>query len=212
MESSENPEIWRPLMHWTAQPRWPLERIVALPGRCRGVLLRDWAESCQRRFGRDAPDLLRATMGALGEALPDRPGQDDWLPAAVQVAVNDAIIDGYLHGNAAALEPLLREDAGRDLTRMHRILARAMGPAAAYKRVQGLYRRIYDAGQVRAESGDDGAQITCLDAALFGNPTWRSLQMFGHRAALLILTGKDDAEVLGADAGPEGFAIRLRWR
>lgn len=212
MESGENSEIWHAIAHFAEQPRWPLQRIAALPGRCRGVLLRDWAVHCRRRWGAAAPDALRARLGSLAETLLDRPGHEDWLPAAAQVAINDAIIDGYLAGSAAALEPLLREDASRDLTRMHRMLARAMGPAAAYKRVRGLYLRIYDAGGVRAEFGSDGAQITCVDAPLYGNPTWRVLQLFGHRAALFVLTGRDDAEVLGADIAADGFAIRLRWR
>ncbi|MSP93142.1 MAG: hypothetical protein EXR79_15300 [Myxococcales bacterium] len=206
------PALPLPVEHFASLAPWPAERLAALAGRCRGVLLRDWADHCRRRFGPTSVTEVRARAGPVAALVPDQPDLRDWLPAAAQIALTDAIVACHLGGHTMRLEALLREDALRDLTRVHRLLARAMGPHGGYRQVQGVYHKLYDVGRFRADVGDRTAVLHCAGAELFANPTWRVLQLFAHRAALHVLTGRDDGEVTGVGDGNGGFWIRMRWK
>lgn len=200
-----------PLSYWLEQPRWPLAQVAALPGRCRGALLRDWAKHCARRWGPDAPERLRADLGPLAATLPDAPSAEQWLPASLQVALTDAILDRYLSGDPRRLEPMLREDAVRQMSRVQRVVVRTLGAAGGYRRTAGAYRRVYDAGRVQAVVMGREARICCLDSSLYGNPTWRILQLFAHRAALWLLAGQPDGDVAAGAPDANGFYVRVRW-
>src|SRR4051794_5021851 len=47
---------------FAAQPRWELERTLALPGWCRGDALGSWGENLTRRFGPTAHARLRRRL------------------------------------------------------------------------------------------------------------------------------------------------------
>lgn len=196
---------------WSSRPRWPQAQVLALPGQVRGVLLRDWAPLLDRRWGADASARVRSRVGDLARGVPDQPSSEVWLPLAAQIALTDAIIDTFLGGDASRLHDVLREDTTADLSLARRMLARAFGPQAGYKRVVSVYQRVHDVGHFEADMGDRGALLRCSGAAAFGNPTWRTLHLIGHSIALSLLTGRKDPEVLGRELGEDGFEIRVRW-
>ena len=196
---------------WSSRPRWPQAQVLALPGQVRGVLLRDWAPLLDKRWGDDASGRVRSRVGVLARGVPDRPGSETWLPLAAQIALTDAIIDTFLGGDASRLHSLLREDTTADLSLGRRMVARAFGPQAAYKRVVGVYQRVHDIGNFEAEVSDRSAMLRCSGAQAFGNPTWRTLHLIGHSIALSLLTGSKDPEVFGRELGDDGFEIRVRW-
>src|SRR5690606_18481625 len=57
-----------PVKRWSLEelarePRWPLERTMALPGQVRGNALRSWGVHVRNRFGATAADKVRDTLG-----------------------------------------------------------------------------------------------------------------------------------------------------
>jgi len=197
---------------WSRQPRWPIERVRTIPGQVRGVLLRDWAPLLDRRWGAGAAQRVRDRAGDLAQAVPDAPRSDQWLPIAAQIALTDAIIDEFLAGDALRLEPLLTQDTVRDLGLPRRMLLRAYGPVAGYRRVADAYQRAYDIGHCQADVRDHGAVVRCMGATAFGNPTWRTLHLIGHGIALALLTGRSDCTVAGRAMESGGFEFGVRWR
>jgi hypothetical protein len=205
------PALPLPLDHFAGQPRWSHERTATLTGRSRGILMLKWAENVRRRWGELVLANVRKRAGDIAALVPDAPDARDWLPAAAQIALTDAIIDLCLQGDARRLEALVLADALRDVTRLHRLLARAMGPHGGYRQVQAVYHKLYDIGRYRAEVGPCTAVVHCSGAALFGNPTWRLLQMVAHKGALQLLTGREDGEIMGLGDQPDSFWLRMRW-
>lgn len=205
---------WLPAAHWAA-----LRHASAgdVSGRVRGVLVRQWAAHCQRRWGADAAARVRAVAGDVAATLPDEPLDKAWYPAAAQLAVTDAIIDEYLSGDAALLRRLVCEDAVRGLGRMQRLALRALGPARAYARASQVYPQLYDVGRAAGDGPFCQVQLRadacCFEltgAALFGHPTWRVLQLWAHAAALELLAGHV-GDVRGAALGDDGFAVEVVW-
>ncbi len=197
---------------WSREPRWPLARVRSVPGQVRGVLLRDWALHLDRRWGEGASRKVLDRVGDLAAQVPDAPSSEQWLPVAAQIALTDAIIDLFLAGDALQLEALLLDDTTRDLSLPRRMLVRAFGPHAGYKRVTAAYQRAYDIGRCEAEVRDHGAVVRCVGAEAFGNPTWRTLHLIGHRIALSLLTGRNDSEVLGRALSDDSFELTVRWK
>jgi hypothetical protein len=157
-------------------PRWPGERLRAIRGQVRGAVLRDWSANVARRFGPLAVGELRARTGLPPSLLPDLPGSSSWLPAWVQLAVTDDLLENQLASRAAGLLPLLREDVLQALGPARRLGPRLLGPAGLLRHAAAAHRETFDLGQLRGEVEARTATLTWTGAELFGNPTWRLLQ------------------------------------
>jgi len=194
-----------------AAPPWPLAREVAVAGRCRGALLRDWAAHVERRGGSDAVARLRERVGIGPELLPDAPKFDGWYPVGYQIALTRAIVDVALDGDILALEPLLAEDATRFRDRLLEMAMRALGPKRLLKRTAKAHAWLYEGGQAEAEVGDGAAVISFRGAAFFANPTWRVLQIFATRGMLRGF-GRDITKLQADAEGEDRFTLEVAWR
>lgn len=191
-------------------PRWPADRVRTLPGRCRGSLLRSWADGVRRRWGDAGVATVREGLGPLSEALPDDPARDAWVPVAAQILATDLVIERLLGGDAAALEPLLHADTVRARDKVLGWVVRKVGPAAVYRASGRVHPHLYDVGSVEATVGAREVSLVWSGAALFECPTFHVLQLLGNRI-LLRMMGHDLVEVGSAPGGPGRFALDLRW-
>lgn len=180
-----------------------------VPGQVRGVWLRRWAAHCQRRWGEGAVQRVRTAAGVPVAVLPDAPDERGWYPAAAQLAVTQAVIDLYLDGERARLQPLFEADALADLSRLQRLALRAWGPSRAYARLASLHPELCDVGTLHVALDGRGGELTYRGAPLFAEPLWRDLQRWAHGAALALLAGAGQAVDLGGAA--DEFRLRLSW-
>lgn len=194
-----------------ATPPWPLARELALPGRCRGALLRDWAAHVRRRAGDEAVVRLRAATGIDAARLPDAPKATDWYPIAYQVALTRAIVDHALGGDVLALEPLLADDTARAGDKLIALALRTLGPKRLLKRTAKAHGWLYDVGHADAAVDDGRARLDFVGAAHFANPTWRVLQLFALRG-MLGGFGREIVSLCADVAGDDRFAVEVRWR
>jgi hypothetical protein len=185
--------------------------VLALQGRCRGSLLRAWADNVRRRFGDDAVRLVREELGPLSPLLPDDPDAGAWLPVAAQIRATDVIIDRLLGGDAAAIEPLLHEDTERARDRALSWVVRHVGPAVVLRRAGALHPHLYDVGRVTASARGGRATIGYSDAELFENPTFRVLQALGVRI-FLAMSRREGVVVTGPGGGVRSFTLDVTWR
>lgn len=203
--------VWQPLQWLLESPRWPAERVLALPGRCRGAALSRWADNCRRRWGKAAVAQIRAELGEAGAELADDPPTRSWVPAALQVRVTDLIIDGFLDGDALALEALAVQDGRRTTGWAGMMVLRQLGPERIFASAPRIHRWILDVGVAGATAEQGGTRILWQGAALFENPTWRLLQAFAIRAAIAG-TGRETLELRVGAPAAECFAIAVTWK
>lgn len=192
------------------EPRWPLERVLGLPGQCRGSLMRSWAAHCRRRFGDEAVRTIRSRLGPHSTALPDDPPAMAWLPVGLQLATTDLVIDELLGGDAMALLPMLHEDTERNQDRVLGWVVRKLGPGPVLRNAGRIHPHLFDAGVVQGHVRGSSATVAYRDAALFGNPTFRLLQVLGNRI-LLTMMRRDVEEVGIVGQGAEAFDLRVAW-
>lgn len=126
-----------------------------------------------------------------------------------QIAITEAIVDEHLGGDARALYPLLVEDARAGVGRVKLALVRSLGPARALRLAPTTHRKVYDQGAVEVDAVERRARLVFRGSPLFGNPTWRLLQLYAQRV-LLELAGRP-GDAVGEDAGPDAFAVAVRW-
>ena len=192
-------------------PPWSDERLLALPGRCRGAAIGDWAAACSRRWGPDAVRGLREAIDADAQTLADEPNKTDWLPIHVWLRLTDAIVARHLDGDLRRLEPMVVEDARKAAGLTAKLVARQLGPARILGASARIHGWLYDVGEVQAETGDNAATLRWSGAAVFGQPTWRALQVFALRGAIETAGGAGAAvELLPSEE--DGFTLMARWR
>lgn len=191
-------------------PRWSVDEVNALEGHCSGEVLYRWAENVERRWGKHALMTIRDGMGDLGPRVPDAPNKGDWFPIACQIRITDLIIDELLDGDAEELEPLLLEDTHHNGGIAMRFLLRRVGPARVFRNAHRIHPRCYDVGSVSSTLNGTHATVVCQGASLFANPTWRMLQLMGHRV-LLAHTGQQVISVSGEALGDDGFKSYCEW-
>lgn len=190
---------------------WSDERLRALPGRCRGAAVGNWADACRRRWGQPAVDGLREALGADGQLLADEPPKTAWLPIHLWLRLTDAIVARHLNGDLSLLEPLVVEDARLAAGLTAKLVARQLGPARILGASGRVHGWLYDVGEAVAEVQESSATLRWTGAEVFEQPTWRALQVFALRGA--IETAGGDGVEVGPLPGPdEGFAVSARWR
>lgn len=193
------------------QERWSLERVRALVGHCRGSVLARWADNCRRRWGSTAIERIRSRLGTRSDLLPEHPSEQAWFPVSLQIEVTDIVIDEFLGGDPAALEPLLMADIERSMGRIKRAFLRSVGPGPILDRASDLHDHLYDLGRAQASTAPGRAEITVEGSDLFGNPTWQLLQLIAHRG-LIAFSGCQVQRLYGRSPDPRTFVVTLRWR
>jgi hypothetical protein len=192
-----------------AEPRWNLNRTLALPGRSRGDLLGAWGDNVRARFGQTALEQLRRRVPASIAALPPVLTARDWVPVYAQLLVTEAIVDEWLGGDLRALYPLLVEDTRRALNRVQLMLVRGLGPARALKLGPRTFKAVHESGRNHVEIEGRTARISFAGSPLFEHPTWRILQLFATQTLLELADRPGSATGESGDA--DSFVAIARW-
>ncbi len=203
---------WRDLVGLARVEAWPLERILALPGRCRGGVLDAWGEHVRRRFGETEADALRAAMGIGARELPDAPDKEGWYPVGWQLGLTRLIVDRHLGGDVLKLERLIHEDAQREHGRVAERVARLLlSPRRLLGAAHKVFPLVYDLGRAEAEVDRKRAVLRWSGAAFMAEPLWRVLQVFAVRGIFEALRAAEPA-CEGRGVGEAGFELIVRYR
>ena len=191
------------------QPRWDLDRTLALPGWCRGDALGPWGENLTRRFGADALTRVRRQLPAEHARIAPVLTARDTVPAHAQLVLTEAIVDEFLGGDLRALAPLLIEDTRASIGRIQRAVVKTMGAHRAIAHGARGFRDIYDRASADAATAKGRARVPFRGHELFAQPTWRALQLMAT-ATVLDLAGTPGT-VTGEDLGDDAFATVATW-
>lgn len=183
---------------------------MALQGRVRGNAMRSWGVHVARLWGPRAPDRVRELLGLKAAQLPDVPTKKHWLPIWVQVRLPQVIADEWCHGNILEFESVFSETTGTTDKVMF-WLASKVGPAAMLKRGGAYHSRVCDVGTCESDAGSGWARLEFQGADVFGNPTWRTLQIMGMRTMFQFLN-RPLPECHGVDTGERGFILEMAWK
>ncbi|MFO0744144.1 MAG: hypothetical protein U1F43_00530 [Myxococcota bacterium] len=193
-----------------ARPAWEPAEVLALPGRCKGSLMRDWAAHLARRWGADAVLRAREDAGVAPSDVPDAPVKDLWYRVAHQLALTRAIANRFLDGDLAALEALLREDALRVKERLvDRVLRATLSPRRVLAAAPKIHAAAYDLGRMTVEVERHGATLRFEGARYFAEPTWGALQLFALRGLFLAL--HEPAPTIVGEPGQDSLVVRLAY-
>lgn len=192
-------------------PAWPRERVRAIPGRCRGALLRDWGNHVRRLWGDDALAALRAELGLDEATLPDAPALRAWYPVRYQCEATRLIADRFTGGDPLGLAPLLADAGSRLQDGVIAWAIRTLGPGVVLKNAGRVHKDLYDVGRCTSRVGKGEAELRFSGAELFAEPTWRVLQMFALEATIGAL-GRTLVGIEAEDPGGDGFVARVAWR
>lgn len=202
---------WQDLAGLARAEAWPLERILALPGRCRGGVLDAWGEHVRRRFGEGEADALRAALGIGACELPDAPDKEGWYPVGWQLGLTRLIVDRHLGGDVLKLERLIHEDARRKHGRVAERVARlVLSPRRLLGAAHKVFPQVYDHGRAEADVDKRRAVLRWSGAAFMGEPLWRVLQVFAVRGIFEALRAATP-HCEGRGAGEAGFELVVRY-
>ncbi|MCA9518873.1 MAG: hypothetical protein KC635_28250 [Myxococcales bacterium] len=193
-----------------AEPRWSEDRIRGLAGRVRGNALRSWGLHVARHWGPRAPDLVRSRLGLGADALPDVPTKRHWLPVWAQIKLAHVIVDEWLDGDILAFEKVFGETAGTG-DKVIRWVAAKLGPTAVLKRADSYHESVCDVGKCLTTANATSARLDFRGADVFGNPTWRILNMMGM-STMFDFMKRDMGVLVGYDEGPRDFVIEMAWK
>jgi hypothetical protein len=189
---------------------WSRDEVLALPGRMKAALLRDWGVHVNRRFGAGESERLLSAVGIERAALPDAPDPEARVPVGWQLALTRAIADRHLGGDLLRLEALLIEDARRrPVSLVERVARLAVSPRRVLSHAEKIHGNLFDVGACRAELGKSGGTLTWTGARLFAEPTWRVLQCFAIRGMCAVLNERPPT--LAGESIDEGFRLHLAW-
>lgn len=175
--------------------------------RVRGILLTDWAERAQNRFGSGVFATIRALVDP---ALPDAPEPAAWYPAELQLQATRMILAHGCGGDERALIDALVQDGLSGVAPSARAALRLFGPRRVFARAGDLHPHVYSVGTCNAETGRRVARLTWTGAGLFGDPTWRLLQ---RAAALGVVAAAGVHGAVQGDAGDDDdYSLELTWK
>ena len=190
------------------EPRWPLERTLALPGRLRGNALRAWGLHVDQRFGPGAADRVRDRLLMTASDLPDVPGKKRWYPVHLQTRLVSAIIDEHLGGDAMAFESVFEETTGTAEKAL--VLAgRMTGPGIVLRMAGSYHGSVCDVGRCIPEVSTGRATLEFEGAEAFDDPTWRFANMVSMKTMFGSL--KRELDVLEGEHRRHGFIIHMQW-
>ncbi|TNF26937.1 MAG: hypothetical protein EP329_20325 [Deltaproteobacteria bacterium] len=192
-----------------ATPRWPLERILALPGLLRGNALRGWGTHVARHWGPGAPDRVRELLGVSATTLPDVPAKRDWLPIWVQLRLAQVIVDEWCGGDMLGFEDLFAETSGTG-DKVMRWAAAQLGPTAVLRRAGSYHASVCTVGSCDATADARSARLDFRGADVFGNPTWRLLNTMSIRTMFTFMK-KRLVTIHGVDVSPRDYVIEVAW-
>lgn len=192
-----------------AEPRWPLERTMALPGQIRGNALRAWGTHVARHWGPRAPDAVRERLGLDATTLPDVPTKRDWLPIWVQIRLAEVIVDTWCGGDILSFERLFAETSGAG-DKVMRWAAAQLGPTAVLRRSAAYHTSVCTVGSLDASADTRSARLDFRGADVFGHPTWRILQAMGMRTMFDFMK-RSLVDLHGLDGHPRDFVLALAW-
>ncbi len=178
---------------------------MALGGRVRGSLLKDWGVHVERRWGRGAPEAL---VEALGFDLAIRPAQGAWFPVWVQLRLTELIIERHLGGDRAALAPLIWEDAALSAGPLATAALRLAGPVRILKRAPGSFSGLYDQVQATTELDDQRIAVRFTGPDHVDQPTWKLLQATSL-TGLVQMAGLSDWSLAASSPSPGAFDLTL---
>lgn len=202
------------MKRWTLEelarePRWPLERTLAIPGRLRGNALRAWGHHIDQHFGRGSADRVRQHLGMSTSELPDVPGKKHWYPVYLQCRLFAFVIDELLGGDALALEALFEESTGTAEKAL--VLAgRMTGPGIVLRMAGTYHASVCDVGRCHPEVHSGKATLDFQDAEIFADPVWRFTNLLSIKTMVQSLKRKVDL-IAGEEHGPRGFLLRVHW-
>jgi len=192
-----------------ATPRWPLERTLALPGQLRGNALRAWGTHVARHWGPRATDRVRELLGLHAKTLPDVPTKRDWMPIWVQLRLAEVIVDEWCEGDMLGFEALFAETSGTG-DKVMRWVAAQLGPTAVLRRAGSYHTSVCTVGSLDASADARSARLDFRGADVFGNPTWRLLNMMSMRTMFSFMK-KRLTSISGVDVSPRDYIIELEW-
>src|SRR3569623_1466374 len=152
------------------QPRWDLDRTLALPGWCRGGALGRWGVGLTRRFGGGALARLRGRLPAEHARIAPGLTARDTVPAHAQLVLTEAIVDEFLGGDLGALAPLLIEDTRASIGRIQRAVVKTMGAHRALAHGARGFRDVYDRGSAAADTATGRSRVTFRGHELYAHP------------------------------------------
>ncbi len=191
------------------EPRWPLERTMALPGQVRGNALRSWGVHVRNRFGATAADKVRDRLGLNATELPDTPTKKHWYPLHVQIRMVQCIVDDFLGGDAKAFESVFEETTGTAEKAL--VLAgRMTGPGLVLRMAGTYHESVCDVGRCLPDVSSGKATLEFVDAEAFADPTWRFAQTIGLYTMFTSLKRKLTL-IEGEDRGDRGYLVRMVW-
>jgi len=191
------------------EPRWPLERTLALPGQVRGNSLRNWGVHVRNKFHARAADEIRAKLGLSAAQLPDEPTKRHWIPIHAQIRLIQICIDDYLNGDPMVFEHLFEDTSGAAEKAL--VLAGRMAGPGMVLRMAGTYHSgVCDVGVCSPTVDGKSATLRFTGAEAFDDPTWRFGQLVGMRT--MFATLKRTLHTLDGEAPRPGeFIIHLAW-
>jgi len=191
-------------------PRWPEERLRAAPGKVRGNALRAWGVHVTRLWGPEAPHRVRERLGFDALTLPDVPTKRHWYPVWVQVDMAHVIVDEWFGGDILAFESVFSGTSGTG-DKVMRWVGSKLGPTAVLKRSDRYHESVCTVGKLHVEANATSSRLDFRGADIFGNPSWRVLQMMGIRSMLDFMK-RELTSISGLDHGPRDFVLEVSWR
>ncbi len=160
--------------------------LLALPGRARGVLLRDWSVKVARRYGAAMLTAVGRELAAPLRAVGDEPTSQAFVPIGLPLALHVVLAQLAHSGDFTALREPLVADGLQQLPALGRVGLRVAGPARILAASPKLHAALYDKGRVELEVGAD-AELPALrveGGGLFSEPHWQAEQLWALDALM----------------------------
>ena len=120
------------------------------------------------------------------------------------------ILHDFCDGDPLLLERYVREDSLRHDNGKAEAWARRLGPQLILRLPRTLHNQIYTMGSASSKVGWGKATIRVEGSLLFGNPTWRLLQVLALRS-VMTLADRPHATIHAQHVSPSATDLHVRW-